>query len=486
MAVFKSFILLLMAGAALSAKELAEVCRNGFGQKIQYDRELDVEPNYFIKGARDKNLIAFADGDDNHIYDIDEGRLFKTPGVVDPVPLPDGNTLMTPDIIVYNPKTRQYLSRPIGNKYAADASSSYIMAMNKSVQRGELVREQLEARGEPYFVSVLAFYSLKDIRKGGAIAPIAVDMSMSDANYPSVGRIAVGGENRLRVLSNGGGGPAIRDYRLTNGSDGPSIEPIGEQAAKICEGHNFPRSKISLLSQPSLSQDGSEFGTYDALSGDMKIMSARPDGRCEEHERLPFAAGKMDFSPDGRKIVFHVDHTEEGPIQFTRPSDKQTLHTYLYDRDTKKFTPLNTDPNLDTFYPTFLSDGRIAFFARDKRRPDAPLRLEIIDPPRENENDTLKLPDGCRDKKSTAFASLLAIGRLYEKICEDSPSMSKTTDGALMTALSLDPATCRKTVEKYWRGYQKEILKTPFQDSNGFNDRKYTRLNVNDLLAVCP
>jgi hypothetical protein len=482
MAVFKIFTFLLIAVVTASAKELAEICRNGFGQKIQSDRPLDVEPNYFIKAAREKNLIAFADNVDNEIYDIDEDKMFKIPGTVDPVPLPDGNAVMTPDLVIYNPKMKKYLSRPIGNKFSGNENVTFLrpgLGMVNGVMRVGLHREELDAKGEPYMVSALAFYSLKDIGKGGSVEPLAVDTAMSDANYPSIGRFKVGEETRLRILSNGGGGPAIRDYRLAEGAKAHSIEPIGQQATTLCEGHNFPRSNISMLTQPSLSQDGSEFGTYDA-SGYMKIISAKPDGHCEEHDRLPFAAGKMDFSPDGRKVIFHVDHTEEGPNQFTRPSDKQTLHTYLYDRDTKKFAPLNTDPNLDTFYPTFLSDGRITFFARDKRRPKAPLRLEIIDPPVENESDTLKLPDGCRDKNSSAFASLLAIGRLYEKICEDPSQASKTADGALMTALSLDQATCRKMVKTYWRGYQKGILKIPF------DAKAYARLNISDLLAVCP
>jgi hypothetical protein len=486
MAVFKVISFLLLSSSAVSAKEVTEVCRVGFGQKIQSDREMDAEPNFFIKGARDKNIIAFADGNDNHVYDIDEGRLLKAPGVVDPVPLPDGSALMTPDMVVYNPKTKQYVSRPIGDKYSGKVNTFYFEsghAIVNGVERKGVRREQLDAQGEPYQLSALAFYSLKDIRKGGSIEPLAVDTDMSSANYPSIGRFKVGEETRLRVLSNGGGGPAIREYRLSDGARGRSIEPIGAQASAICGGHNFPGSKLSMLSQPSLSQDASEFATYDA-SGYMRIMSA--DRRCKEHERLPFAAGKMDFSPDGRKVVFHVDHTEEGPNQFARPSEQQTLHTYLYDRDTKKITPLNTDPNLDTFYPTFLSDGRVTFFARDKRRPNAPLRLEIIDPPGESESGTMKLPDGCRDKKSTMFASLLAIGRLYEKICADSSEMSKTTDGALMTTLSADPAICRKMVKKYWRDYQKEILKAPFKDSAGFDEMKYARLKISDLLSACP
>jgi hypothetical protein len=476
-----------------NAVEDAQVCKRSLGFPTLKKVPVNIDPNYFIKVFGPIDLVAFGTAGQNVMMDIKTGEIINAPGFVDPVPLLDGRTLMAPVAMVYDPKTKLYKdSSQLG---PTDTFPIY------GIQRGEVKRSdgvkdgmtvsELNSKNIPYLIAGLSFYATSDIlKKTEKVERLAFDPDI-EPNYPSTGTLnRNGNKSTVRVLANGSGLLKIREYEVTANENGrDQVVPIGTSRT-ICKDTNFPgRSDLSFLSQPSLSKDGTEVATYDLLADKMRILKIGNDGKCKDVDILPFAAGKIDFSGDGRKILFHVDHMEKGPIQFSKPSDSQTLHSYLYDRDTKKVTPLNVDPNLDTYYPSFLGDGRILFFTRDKKSQNDKLSLHIIDPRQKDETsgEAGCIDGSCRETNAKVYNSMLALGKLYEKICEAVPSSAGTADGSLMIAVTLNPKDCREMVQKFWDKYRASVIKTKnYDEAKGFDPSTYRGLKTADLLAACP
>lgn len=470
-----------------------DVCKKIAGLPSLQKLDLDVIPNYFIKVFGPFDSVAFGSNKGNTMFDLKTSTAIPTPGFVDPVPTPDGRSLMTPTVLVYDPEKKVY-SDLFKSIAAGGAIPEYTLDGDAVTKAGKFINgmtaETIKAQKIPYGVSGLGFYATEDVRTKGKDAPSQFFDPDVSANYPSTGVLEKNEKSSLiRTLANGTGMLRIKDYRIVKSADGRDhISPVGPSRT-ICEDTKFPGHELSYLSQPSLSKKGTEVGAYDALKKKMRIMKIGNNGQCTEVESLPFAAGKIDFSPDDRQILFHVDHTEQGPNQFQNPSASQTLHSYLYDRDTKRTTPINVDPNLDTYYPSFLGDGRILYFAKLKNSPDSKLQIHIVDP--RNSTDTAaEVPctyGTCAQKNPRAFLSMLAIAKLYEKICEDAPSSAVTPDGAFMTTLTLEPVACKKLVKEYWVKHRAAIVnEKSYAESPLFDQKAYRGLELADLLAACP
>jgi len=214
---------------------------------------------------------------------------------------------------------------------------------------------------------------------------------------------------------------------------------------------------------PMLSKDGREISVYDTQEGVTKIMAVNDNGTCKEKLNLGFATGKSEFNYQGNQITFHVDSTNEGlGKQFRSMPAGMTKNVFTLDlvRDGDKLKPgalrrltNNTENGTGSYYPSYTLDGRVAYIhaQRNTRDNTVAYSFQVINP-ENSRSSTALLMEGDDVDCTKVRAATFALGSLFVEVCKGLRADLERLGGteAALTALSLDPAACKRMVNQYW------------------------------------
>jgi len=310
----------------------------------------------------------------------------------------------------------------------------------------------------------------------------------NDENYQSVGVLTKTETKTVyRVLT---GGLNVVDYDT-------SAKPwkVLRRLNDVCQG----AQKLRL---PMLSKDGKMLSTYDSRTGTTKIFEIRDDGTCSELVDLGMPTGKVEFSYDNRKIVFHVDSysRKTDGEQFQVPDSRMTKNVYVLEiprsADKKSIVPgklvkltSKTAKGQATYNPSFTTDGKVAYVqAEPDGRGGSKYAFELIDPKQGRTSNVLAPGSACTAPgAATELAAIYALGSVWSAACPRLGSGLTATDAAMWT-MSLDPQSCLKMVEDQWNSGQ---IFTPervqaITRTGRVTEAQLKALSVDALKAVCP
>ncbi len=284
-----------------------------------------IKPKYFVRPFFDSPWLPFTTQFANHLWLTTSGsspRALKSlPHLVDPVPTPDD----------------RFVTIPV----------NYL----------------------PPGLNALVFYSVD--RSTGEHTEVFRDGKMAGA-YQSV---AVLGETatqvRYRVVSEATlikGLLRTQDYVVTKPD---AAKGTGYVFARVHR-KNIRLCKSEDISLPMLSKDGRHLAAVDASSRVMQVFDLDDDGNCSAGRSLGFISGKVDFSPDGRKLLFHRSLPDARSVAkvVTNPDKRWQVDIFEYDFDSAKVSRLThcgegAKP-ANCYYPNHLSGGRIGYLRQNK------------------------------------------------------------------------------------------------------------------------
>jgi hypothetical protein len=298
-------------------------------------------------------------------------------------------------------------------------------------------------------------YSVADIM---ADAPVinSVGNELIGGVYQSIAQLpSVNGHEHYRAVTDADGASYI-DMELTGTAAHPVVTPVGV-VTKTCSNQNF--------TLPMLSKDGTEIAGMDGVSNTSKIWKINSDGTCTEELDLGIPTGKVDFSFDNKKLVFHVTASHLDAAEYpSNRSAADAIDVYTYDRASKKFSKISQDRDRSSYFPVWKRNGTIVYASVDSNNnavfnvANPALAASAVS------SDNLNCPT-CGEGQNPA----LAIGQAWYDLCR---SISHANNMAsIVTALSLDADQCKTLVTNYWAQYQAAYGAT---------------LTKEVLLAACP
>lgn len=313
---------------------------------IIHEYKISSQPSYFFRTFPEQNKVSYAtSGLVNKIRDLDSGKEITIPGKYDPVPL-------------WN---EEFVTVPIERSDGSEA---------------------------------MTFYKMTDlVSEGPRAKPVLTDASLSGV-YQSVGlQTSDEGSDTYTVLTDDNGA-TVRNYQIGKTAAAPSITAVGKPVT-LCGDRD--------IKLPMISKDGKELAALDMKSQKTVIFSVDPvTGACKEVLNLGIRTGKVDFSFDGRYLVFHTSK-QQGNISdryFETPDSNWALQVQILDRKTNERWAITTDGKRNSYYPVFRKDGHIVFLRNNK--DGSTFSFAVADPLKNRANSS-KLEAGvCTDCKSRA------------------------------------------------------------------------------------
>jgi len=430
-----SFSILASAAVGGETPPDEDYCRvESEGTKVLVQRPSADEPavddvNWFARPVPNPDgrwIVGFASHDQNYLYDLTRGRRIRIPDRSDAVATPDGRYVTVPS---------HYTPRRTVNFYEAAA---------------------LLAR-------------LEEGRDAVDVAPVFAhdDPDVADVYYQSVGVVshrsdATGSVTVYRMMFSGSNvkpapGFRIVDYTFTSTGGRPSVSAT--KAMLLC-----PQITRDLAT-PFISKDGRHVVAHDGGSdnqpGSLKIFEITgldPEGptpSCEKRVDFGFAAGKADFSFDGRRLTFHISkHNYLTPFVnggIESPAITDVVVADLVRDDQGRFVghgglarvTTSTREGIGSYFPAFFPDGRVFYIANTAPKnsdQEKRFRFAVVDPDRE-----VYLANLFADPARREAAD--AIGKLWLQSC--APSLSPFKSGEAPWAfMSLSRAQCEELVRK--------------------------------------
>ena len=170
-----------------------------------------------------------------------------------------------------------------------------------------------------------------------------------------------------------------------------------------------------------------------------------------------FAAGKADFSFDGRQVTFHISkHDYLTPFVsggLTAPAITDVVVADLVRDGQGRITGVggvsrlttSTTEGVGSYFPAFMPDGMVFYVANEvpKQSSEAKrFRLAVVDPSRERRVTELFTSPARREAAD-------AIGELWRQTCAPTLTPFRPQEAA-WAFTSLSSAQCRQLVEEKW------------------------------------
>lgn len=190
------------------------------------------------------------------------------------------------------------------------------------------------------------------------------------------------------------------------------------------------------VSMPMLDKTGKNLSYYDYGKNSTVVYEIQDFGKkCRLTDELPAMAGKVDFSPDGKKLLFHADVSSGDSSQFSQPIPQYNLGVFLYDRTTKTMVPLHVKADEDSYYPVFLNDNELAFVGSTREAEKKTFHLNVA---------KLDGRGGCKACVETARARARTalIGNLYARRCAGKTNFEERP--GIVNFLTLTAERCRR------------------------------------------
>ncbi|RYZ88967.1 MAG: hypothetical protein EOP06_10045, partial [Proteobacteria bacterium] len=325
--------------------------------------------NFFIRSAPAMDLLSFASDQKNLTLDTRTGKQKQVPLFMDPIPTPDGKLMTIPGSYVFDPFLKKNVQMNEGLKPVYVITSEGVKSCEKDalcMTDTELTPAQVRASGKPFAFNAISFYSART----DYMQSIYDDADIP-YNYQSLGTLRTAGDvTKYRMLFAATDSLSYRDYSYSEKSN--KLVPVGP-IQKVCGGLN--------AQLPSLSKNGREISAYDAETGTTNIYTIGENGKeCQKSQVVPSMVGKADFSPDGKKLAFHVDQKAQPLRMLVHARSEDSLQVYVYDRQSKMAVPISHPKTDDNYFPAFLSNDRLAFISAKKdAAEESKFALKVVD-----------------------------------------------------------------------------------------------------------
>jgi hypothetical protein len=223
------------------------------------------------------------------------------------------------------------------------------------------------------------------------------------------------------------------------------------------------------LATPFISKDGRHVVAHDGGTDDkpgslkiFEITGVDPEGQttsCELRFDFGFAAGKADFSFDGRRVTFHISkHDYLTPFingGINSPAITDVVVADLVTDDRGRFighgglarVTTSTREGVGSYFPAFFPDGNVFYLANAVPKNSDGLKrfmFSVVDPDRE-----VYFANVFADPERRDAAD--AIGRLWLASCAPE-SKPFRMDEAPWAFMSLSRLQCERLVEERWTG----------------------------------
>jgi hypothetical protein len=379
-----SFLLTLLLTSTAFAGHLCDIT-GGIG--LKKSTLLPHEPNYFFKASPDGRYIYYITKTGNRVLDTQTSTTQALPGTADPVPSPDG-ALLT--FLYKNEKDT------IGFRVGAVKMTP-------------------------------AWKSPKSTTQDWATTIIG--------SYQSIGPL-VDGKRTFFYQNDHTSELSLMDLKVA-----PQDGDVKVSNHRTISGIN---TKLRL---PMLSPDGKFFSALDT-NANQTVIYALNGTAATLVDRLPVSAGKATFSYDSKKLTFHLAKKKNSTQEIWYPGlladDKSVRNVYVYDRASKKITPVTNNQDEDSYFPVFLKDGTVAFVT--KRGPQYSIDVSEVPKIESMAYEDIKACVGEYESERV----LRQLGSEWAQLCTNWKGQIIDDGGVdLSTALTLPKSFCSETAKKY-------------------------------------
>jgi hypothetical protein len=457
-------MLMLLSGNAV-AQGVPAVC--AIEKDLAQQRvELDFTPDYFFKpiprqtpqDTREDVSVITENG--NVILDMKTGDYRSVPGPFDGVPTPDGHIIISPS--------------------------------EESEGLDFFDRDTMKPSDTPLFADGRQDDSANTLAGVYHSAGVLPGVASPKQNYRVITDTLTEGDERMNTLM-------YKDFETTMGSSGPKFKDNEHPPQPLCP--NLGEAPYKL---PMLSKDGQQLAAYDVEAGTtkiFKIVKTANGNRCDMTRDLGFATGKVEFSPDGKKITFASDtnETDPGNVGWYPQPDlySQNFQVFVVDLEEDTVQRISNQVRGNSYYPSFWSDGTVAYMEQAENGTYSIVRTPIASAP------AVQLATGDEINRCNTlgsdFVSALALGSLWTDVCQGAEAPTKSLQGLAFTPLSLDGNKCRQLVEQRWPAYKQALssgqkslpsiapdLQSASPSLLASYQQRLIGLSQNDILAACP
>lgn len=266
-------------------------------------------PSYFFRPYPSGEVIPYISRGRNYIYNSNTQQTLRVPGIVDPVPTPDGRFFTIP-----------FDGVPFFGRFGF-----YIYSEPDGVMR-----------------------KFKDRGMFGAYQSIGIlRLTPHETTY----RVITERIFKKGMLS-------FQDYSVNPQG---RFRKIFKKPRVLCPEHN--------ITLPMISKNASLIAGVDPLSRTMKLWNIDTKGNCSFAQDLGFVSGKADFSYDAKQIAVHISKTDPESVAYVvkHQSENSKLEAYIYHFEShvlEKMTDCNSR-NKNCYYPNFLENGDVVVLEQD-------------------------------------------------------------------------------------------------------------------------
>jgi hypothetical protein len=432
-----ALVVALVARAAAAPGDPPPYCTvDAPGGRVATVRPAAGEPplddvNWFarpVPNAKGDWVVAVASHNLNYLYNLTTGTRVRIPDKSDAVATPDGRYITVP--------------------------SHYTAANTVNFYDAATLLQRLDAGQDAADVKAVFEHRHADV---------------FDVYYQSVGTLShtasAGRETTVyRMMFSGSTKPAppgfrVVDYTFTRVDGVLTVTPTVPM--RLC-----PQITRDLAT-PFISKDGRYVVAHDdsrpGVPASLKIFEitatdpTTQSTSCAVRADFGFAAGKADFSFDGRQVVFHISkHDYLTPFVnggLNAPAITDVVVADLV-RDARgaitgvggvsRLTTSTTE-GVGHYFPAFLPDGKVFYISNlVPRQSPEPKRfaLTVVDPAADR-----RLTDVFTSPQRREAAD--AIGELWRQSCAPSLAPYRPQEAA-WAYLSLTPAQCTQLVQERW------------------------------------
>jgi len=428
-------------------------------------------PEYFFKPVWPKDSsdkrdeVSVIMGGQNYLVDMSNGSTRKIPGPYDGVPTPDGEFIVAP------------------------ANGDYIKFFD---------RDKILPNSSP-------IYDDRNSGSGNSLEGVYHSLGITKTKTNSDGSVTKTYRGITDVVTNlsdrSVNSLQYKDYTVTINSDGSKVfAPNNHPPRQLCE--NFTKT---LLKTPIISKDGKMLSAYNEETGSTIIYNISVDSTgkstCTPKKNMGFATSKMEFSPDGKKVVFAMNALTTTPSDvawYQQPElAKHQMNVYTYDLETNQLKLISSQDQGNAYYPSFNPDGSVTYLSQSVNSGGGPSyslqRAKTEDAPSTNLIDVQKFEScGIRDPHSI---KMFALGKLWGKVCERALD---STASILTRGLAIPKENCKALVGQYWESSRSQFTEDNLfftdqnisgtyynQDARKFYSQTLRKLTKDDLLTIC-
>ena len=462
---------------------------------VDYGVETEIELkdkilSYFA--STDGRYVYFISGNRNYRLTLSDKKIIEIPGIIDPVPSPDGAFLTVP--MYSHPEIYQKNTQ-------AGAQQNRALLPNASDFSIQELDDKYVQTQPASTVTGLGVFKMGDLEKEGVKANYTLDKTMI-GSYQSIGVFnkthkpgmfmsffgaKTTSTKVYRVITSLG----AQEYTYENGQlrTLPAIQGLCTEIADH-ENQSYKNTEANIFTLPMISKDGQYISVYNNKTYSTQIYKFDADtSKCSLVLDLDYPTGKVDFSYDGNQIAFHVDNYGMSGQQFENLGQDRSKDLVVLQLTKDKDGVINglsssarltahTELGYGTYYPRWTPDNKIIAIRQNGNK----FSILKIDPTQVPKSPYTKTKEVTK-KDHIDFL----LGALWEEYCRVPTANYRipTFMQAAMYTDSLDPDSCVALVKNQFEKYKAELIKSVAK-LKGFKEEIAANLTAEDLLAACP